>query len=186
MSRATVSFAAVDALLRTARSHTTNELLPPTTRAFWNGYVEGIEDALGQAGGLAAVADFAAANPAAQASPAGNCRLEAVKVRVPYAREPQWVHADYLSSPLKEESALSAPIAEKTAKTSELVGSVSRLFAMARAVRSRSYTAIATSISRLGARFFCIDCSRVSKASVMSTSVTPGSESADRSREATP
>ncbi|WP_462387254.1 VapE domain-containing protein [Acidovorax sp. Q11] len=63
---------------------------------------------------------------------------------------------------------LSAASSANTATTSELVGAVRMLAAMARAVRNRSYVLMAADTSAAGAPAFCMASSRVSKASVKS------------------
>lgn len=63
---------------------------------------------------------------------------------------------------------LSAASSANTATTSELVGAVRMLAAMARAVRNRSYVLMAADTSAAGAPAFCMASSLVSKASVKS------------------
>jgi hypothetical protein len=94
--------------------------------------------------------------------------LAMVPVRRPYQTEVSLALVD--TRPMRE-TLLSRPIShrlENTASTSLVEGLSSRLAAMARAVRSRSYVAIAKSHSRIGALLNFIAAKRRSKSSVMS------------------
>lgn len=89
--------------------------------------------------------------------------------RPPYAAQPvmEPTRLDQLSDAALADL-LSSASSANTATTSELVGAVRMLAAMARAVRNRSYVLMAADTSAAGAPAFCIASSRVSKASVKS------------------
>lgn len=89
--------------------------------------------------------------------------------RRPYGHQPELV-STRLDQSLNPEicALLSAASSANTATTSELVGAVRMLAAMARAVRNRSYVLMAADISASGAPAFCIANNRVSKSSVKS------------------
>jgi hypothetical protein len=123
-----------------------------------------------------------------EAQPQPGQVLIAVRERRPYASSPSVSLLPVCGiNPRKLRSASSELTAEKIASTSALVGFTSRLSAMARAVRSRSYAAIATSTSRLGARLRCIASSLRSKLSIMgntsSSSRANGSEPVSAHKE---
>lgn len=92
--------------------------------------------------------------------------------RAPYASVPTWTAVELdQASDTDLPALLSQASSANTASTSELLGAVRMLCAMARAVRNRSYVLMAASISDPGALPLLIDASRVSKASVMSFTV---------------
>lgn len=98
----------------------------------------------------------------------GQVLIEA-KLRLPYQTTESTVYLDTAALPRGLLGALLAShSSRKTASTSELLGLVSKLRAMALAVRNRSYVLTAASISRSDALLRCIDCKRVSNSSVRS------------------
>lgn len=96
----------------------------------------------------------------------------AAVARPPYERAtvPTLVDVQSLDSAALS-ALLSEPSSANTANTSEVLGAVSMLSAMARAVRSRSYVLIAAVSSDAGALLRCMACNRRSNASVMSFTV---------------
>ena len=95
--------------------------------------------------------------------------LHGTPYREPYARETTLHLTDLTqSTALDLATLISALSSENTASTSELLGAVRMLAAIARAVRNRSYVLMAAATSDSGAALRCMAASRVSKASVKS------------------
>ena len=93
--------------------------------------------------------------------------LVGIRVRRPYQSAVSLIFCDASLLP-QGMSTLAVDKLAKIASTSELLGATNKLRAMARAVRRRSYAAIAASCSLFGALWACIAIRRVSNSSVMS------------------
>ena len=101
------------------------------------------------------------------AQPQAGQVLVVISVRRPYQSAASLIFCDASLLP-HDMSTLAFDKVANIASTSELVGATNKLRAMARAVRRRSYAAIAASCSLFGDLWACIAIRRVSKSSVMS------------------
>ena len=94
--------------------------------------------------------------------------LHGAPYREPYARETTLRLTDLTQSTALDLATLISALSSENTATSELLGAVRMLAAIARAVRNRSYVLMAAATSDSGAALRCMAASRVSKASVKS------------------